>query len=153
MYFRKKTSVGRAYLQIVESQRDGGAVRQQVICDAREDERGRSRAATPDAVKRSTQFDLGGSNAIRKHEIDRAGIRIGAPGKKTATSPPLANFRLNTSLPSEIRLNQDDGKFGHCRDTEGAGAFLLQVFISLDLGQNGILKPFDKRFAQLSCVQ
>jgi len=31
MYFRKKTSAGRAYLQIVESRRDGAAVRQQVI--------------------------------------------------------------------------------------------------------------------------
>jgi transposase len=31
MYFRRKTSAGRAYLQIVESRRDGEAVRQQVI--------------------------------------------------------------------------------------------------------------------------
>ena len=31
MYFRKKTSGGRAYLQIVESRRDGRQVRQQVI--------------------------------------------------------------------------------------------------------------------------
>jgi hypothetical protein len=31
MYFRKKTSDGRAYLQIVESRREGVAVRQQVI--------------------------------------------------------------------------------------------------------------------------
>jgi transposase len=31
MFFRKKTSGGRAYLQIVESRREGGAVRQQVI--------------------------------------------------------------------------------------------------------------------------
>ena len=31
MYFRKKTSAGRAYLQIVESRREGAAVRQQVI--------------------------------------------------------------------------------------------------------------------------
>src|SRR6202790_5634 len=31
MYFRKKTSGGRAYLQIVESRREGEAVRQQVI--------------------------------------------------------------------------------------------------------------------------
>jgi transposase len=31
MYFRKKTSGGRAYLQIVESRREGDAVRQQVI--------------------------------------------------------------------------------------------------------------------------
>jgi len=31
MYFRKKTSGGRAYLQIVESRRDGKQVRQQVI--------------------------------------------------------------------------------------------------------------------------
>ena len=31
MYFRKKTSGGRAYLQIVESRRDGAKVRQQVI--------------------------------------------------------------------------------------------------------------------------
>ena len=30
MYFRKKTSGGRAYLQIVESRREGAAVRQQV---------------------------------------------------------------------------------------------------------------------------
>jgi hypothetical protein len=33
MYFRKKTSGGRAYLQIVESRRDGGQVRQQVIAE------------------------------------------------------------------------------------------------------------------------
>src|ERR1700678_1852472 len=31
MYFRKKASGGRAYLQIVESRREGAAVRQQVI--------------------------------------------------------------------------------------------------------------------------
>ena len=31
MYFRKKTSEGRAYLQIVHSRREGAAVRQQVI--------------------------------------------------------------------------------------------------------------------------
>jgi hypothetical protein len=31
MYFRKKTSSGRAYLQIVESRRQGAQVRQQVI--------------------------------------------------------------------------------------------------------------------------
>ena len=31
MYFRKKTSGGRAYLQIAESQRVGGQVRQRVI--------------------------------------------------------------------------------------------------------------------------
>ena len=31
MYFRKKTSGGRAYLQIVESLREGAAVRQRVI--------------------------------------------------------------------------------------------------------------------------
>jgi hypothetical protein len=31
MYFRKKTSAGRAYLQIVESRREGTSVRQQVI--------------------------------------------------------------------------------------------------------------------------
>ena len=31
MYFRKKTSAGRAYLQIVVSRREGAAVRQQVI--------------------------------------------------------------------------------------------------------------------------
>ena len=31
MYFRKKTSGGRAYRQIVESRREGAAVRQQVI--------------------------------------------------------------------------------------------------------------------------
>ena len=31
MYFRCKTSAGRAYLQIVESRRDGDQVRQQVI--------------------------------------------------------------------------------------------------------------------------
>jgi hypothetical protein len=31
MYFRRKTSAGRTYLQIVESRRDGDQVRQQVI--------------------------------------------------------------------------------------------------------------------------
>jgi hypothetical protein len=31
MYFRRKTPVGRAYLQIVESRREGDRVRQQVI--------------------------------------------------------------------------------------------------------------------------
>src|SRR4030095_215636 len=33
MYFRRKTSAGRAYLQIVESRRDGDQVRQQVIAE------------------------------------------------------------------------------------------------------------------------
>jgi hypothetical protein len=31
MYFREKTSGGRAYLQIVESRREGAEIRQQVI--------------------------------------------------------------------------------------------------------------------------
>jgi hypothetical protein len=31
MYFRRKTSAGRTYLQIVESRREGDQVRQQVI--------------------------------------------------------------------------------------------------------------------------
>jgi hypothetical protein len=31
MYFRKKTSGGRAYLQIVKSLREGAQVRQQVV--------------------------------------------------------------------------------------------------------------------------
>jgi hypothetical protein len=31
MYFRRKPSAGRAYLQIIESRRDGDQVRQQVI--------------------------------------------------------------------------------------------------------------------------
>ena len=31
MYFRRKTSAGRAYLQIVQSRREGDQVRQQVI--------------------------------------------------------------------------------------------------------------------------
>ncbi len=35
MYFRRKTSAGRAYLQIVESRRDGDQVRQQVIATRR----------------------------------------------------------------------------------------------------------------------
>ena len=31
MYFRKKTTGGRAYLQIVRARREGGRIRQQVI--------------------------------------------------------------------------------------------------------------------------
>ena len=31
MYFRKKTTGGRAYLQIVQARREGGRIRQQVI--------------------------------------------------------------------------------------------------------------------------
>jgi hypothetical protein len=31
MYFRRRTSAGRAYLQIMESRREGDQVRQQVI--------------------------------------------------------------------------------------------------------------------------
>jgi hypothetical protein len=35
LYFRRKTSAGRAYLQIVESRREGDQVRQQVIATRR----------------------------------------------------------------------------------------------------------------------
>ena len=35
MYFRKKVSGGRTYLQIVESRREGDQVRQQGYCHAR----------------------------------------------------------------------------------------------------------------------
>jgi hypothetical protein len=35
MYFRRKTSAGRTYLQIVESRRDGDQVRQQLIATLR----------------------------------------------------------------------------------------------------------------------
>jgi hypothetical protein len=56
MYFRKKTSGGRAYLQIVASRRDGGQVRQQVIAtlgryeDLRESGQGKYPPAEPGAL-------------------------------------------------------------------------------------------------------
>ena len=56
MYFRKKTSGGRAYLQIVESRRDGGQVRQQVIATLGryEDLRESGQSRVPEPPQRMT---------------------------------------------------------------------------------------------------
>ena len=63
-------------------------------CHAREilQERGSSDAATPHAVERSDEFDLGGSNAIRRHEIDRTGMRIRRSGRKHCGEPTRRLF-------------------------------------------------------------
>ena len=55
MYFRKKTSGGRAYLQIVESRREGTRVCQQVIATlGRVEDFARERAiGTASAIRRA----------------------------------------------------------------------------------------------------
>ena len=70
-------------------------------------------------------------------------MRIRRSGQKHRDKAAGRLLCLDADLPSEIRLDQDYGKLSHGRDAKGAGAFLLQVFITRDLGQNRILKSPD----------
>jgi hypothetical protein len=61
MYFRRKTSAGRAYLQIVESRREGDQVRQQVI-------------ATPGAIRGTAgERPAGAAAAVGRAAVHRQG--------------------------------------------------------------------------------
>jgi hypothetical protein len=56
MYFRRKTSAGRAYLQIVESYRDGDQVRQQVIATLRRCEEYQTSGQSERLVRSGARF-------------------------------------------------------------------------------------------------
>jgi len=100
MYFRKKTSAGRTYLQIVESRRDGDVVRQQVIATL-----GRL-----DALSASGQLE----------RLLRSGARFAAKAMmieaaRDAAAPKVAVRRIGPSLVFE-RLWAETG----CRDAIAA---------------------------------
>lgn len=82
MYFRKKTSGGRAYLQIVESRRDGAQVRQQVI-------------ATLGRIE-----DLRDSGQLER--LLRSGARFAAK----ALTHPLIFFEIKESEAGGIRMKR-----------------------------------------------
>src|SRR3974377_1614315 len=95
MYFRKKTSGGRAYLQIVESRRDGAQVRQQVIAtlgriedlrDSGQLERLLRSINCAGGVKRSSKRIISSapSSAI-------ASLKDGRPNKSPAGSGPATS--------------------------------------------------------------
>jgi hypothetical protein len=65
MYFRRKTSAGRAYLQIVESRREGDQVRQQVIATARCGSACASVRYRQHRARRMPQHTFGGASAHR----------------------------------------------------------------------------------------
>jgi hypothetical protein len=88
MYFRKRTTGGRAYLQIVESRREGAAVRQQVIAtlgrieDLQEsgqlERLLRSGARFADRTIVLDALDRGEGTAISTRRIGRSGARLRA---------------------------------------------------------------------------
>ena len=111
MYFRKKTSAGRAYLQIVESRREGAAVRQQVI-------------ATLGRIE-----DLQESGQLER--LLRSGARfaekaIGSPVEKPALRPAL--HRIGVRHPS--RPTPMPGAFfsnGSCTRSGGIATWLMPI--------------------------
>jgi hypothetical protein len=91
MYFRKKTSGGRVYLQIVESRREGATVRQQVIATL-----GRI-----EDLQESGQLErLLRSGALRRQN-NRA--RCARPRRGTATS----TRRIGTALAFQRGVGGD----------------------------------------------
>ena len=65
---------------------------------------------------------------------------LSAPGRNTVTNPPLA-VSVWTPICHRLRFDQDHRLLGHRRDAERAGAFLLEVLIGGDLGQNRNSSP------------
>src|SRR5271157_4796782 len=100
MYFRRKTSAGRAYLQIVESRRDGDQVRQQVIARA-----WRSPAGAPArrrggsrrfADRRARPRSCGGNTWRRLRMLVRTQSRDSTEKQKSIENVAL-HFRENSS--------------------------------------------------------
>jgi hypothetical protein len=97
MYFRKKTSGGRAYLQIVESRREGAAVRQQVIATV-----GRL-----DELRQSGQLERllrsGARFADKAIVLDAVAAGEAIPSEARRIGPALAFERLWQETPSSPR--------------------------------------------------
>ena len=84
MYFRKKTSDGRAYLQIVESRREGAAVRQQVIATLGRIEDLQASGQLERLLRLGARF---ADKAIVLDALDRGGRRWSRPGASVRRSP------------------------------------------------------------------
>src|SRR5271156_4666854 len=94
MYFRRKTSAGRGYLQIVESRREGDQVRQQVVATLGRFE------------------DLRASGQATKDAADRASIvaaleRQIAKGDKTLVGNPGYRRFLKTISQDHFAIDPD----------------------------------------------
>jgi hypothetical protein len=98
MYFRRKTSAGRAYLQIVESRRDGTQVHQQVIAALGRFEQLHQRWPDPTdrnldrglIAGRAQHHGFGGKPRTRAHQP----LQLAA--RPAARSEPLTNSRCST---------------------------------------------------------
>ena len=106
MYFRRKTSAGRAYLQIVESRREGDQVRQQVIATLGRYE------------------DLQGSGQLER--LLRSGARFAAKAMMLSAAADdaaikIAVRRIGPALVFE-RLWEETGCRGVITDLAGARA-------------------------------
>jgi hypothetical protein len=97
MYFRKKTSAGRSYLQIVESRREGGQVRQHVIATL-----GRF-FALERAVVMTVLHRLFGGGSDRAADRWREDYRIDRAGRKALPRPFRPALRRQPRAPRRRR--------------------------------------------------
>ena len=92
MYFRRKTSAGRAYLQIVESRREGDQVRQQVIATLSRFEDLQAKARFPSRPYRLMRGCTPLSRPRGLNDVDPRGSRIYLPASTITT------FKISISL-------------------------------------------------------
>ena len=107
MYFRKKTSGGRAYLQIVESRRDGAQVRQQVIATLGRIEDLRDSGQLERLLRSGARFAAKAIvvNAVAEGAVTAsAARRIGTPPRPAAS---LALRAAGVALPPTVRQLAD----------------------------------------------
>jgi hypothetical protein len=71
MYFRRKTPAGRAYLQFVESRRDGDQVRQQMIATV-----GRFEGERPAGTAGALECPLCGQGHGAERGSDQAAVKV-----------------------------------------------------------------------------
>jgi hypothetical protein len=104
MYFRRKTSAGRAYLQIVESRREGDRVRQQVIATLGrfEDLRASGQLGRLAALGRSGSWPeiIADLDSLTETEIEQDGKRFTV---RSAPRPAASLAIRGVALPPTVR--------------------------------------------------
>src|SRR5260370_24812109 len=86
MYFRRKTSAGRAYLQIVESRRDGDQVRQQVIATLGRYEELQASGQLERLLRSGARFSAKAMVLSAAQERRRSRSPAGASGRRCCSS-------------------------------------------------------------------
>jgi hypothetical protein len=99
MYFRRKTSAGRAYLQIVESRRDGDQVRQQVIATLGRFEDLQASGQLERLVRSGARFAA--KAMVLSAASNEAAIKIDSPEEEVRSASRWARSDLNA--PGGIR--------------------------------------------------